>query len=139
MICKNLGTDNTIQNYLTLGKVPPVLFNDPNIGLTNLKVTKTSKGFLVCSFNREKSSSKFEIGESKYLDLNKSSYYLLAAIGSISQDNNNKEINKHLLTASSSDQINFLSPPITTQIVTVKNNNPNKVKSHGLYYIYLFF
>ena len=43
MICKNSGPDNTIQNYLTLGKVPPVLFNDPNIGLTNLKVTKTSK------------------------------------------------------------------------------------------------
>lgn len=138
MICKNSGPDNTIQNYLTLGKVPPVLFNDPNIGLTNLKVTKTSKGFLVCSFNREISSSKFEIVESKYLDLNKSSYYLLAAIGSISQDNN-KEINKHLLTASSSDLINFLSSPITTQIVTVKNNNPNKVKSHGLLYLFFFF
>jgi len=80
IICKKSSTmGDSVEHFFNSGRFTPSLldFSEPSIGITNARVL-LNEGFLICSFNREKTSAR----SSNYFDLNKS-YFVLAAQGSL--------------------------------------------------------
>ncbi len=80
IICKKSATmGDSVEHFFNSGRFTPSLldFSEPSIGITNARVL-LNEGFLICSFNREKTNAR----SPNYFDLNKS-FYVLSAQGSL--------------------------------------------------------